>query len=97
MYEIEQTEIFSAWLHDLKDIRARARIKARIERASKGNFGDWSPEGGEIRAMCIDYGPGYRLYFTIRGKHLILLLCGGDKRTQNADIKRAHKLAKESV
>ena len=95
MFEIEQTEPFRAWLHDLKDIRARARIKARIERAGKGNFGDWSPEGGEIRAMCIDYGPGYRLYFTVRGKHIIFLLCGGDKRTQKADIKQAHKLAKE--
>ena len=95
MYEIEQTETFSAWLHEMKDIRARARIKARIERAGKGNFGDWSPEGGEIRAMRIDYGPGYRLYFTIRGNHIILLLCGGDKRKQDADIKQAHKLAKE--
>ena len=97
MYEIEQSETFSAWLHELKDIRARARIKARIERAGKGNFGDWSPEGGKIRAMCIDYGPGYRLYFTIRDKRIIFLLCGGDKRTQKADIKQAHKLAKEIV
>ena len=97
MYEIEQTETFSAWLHDLKDIRARARIKARIERAGNGNFGDWSPEGGEVRAMCIDYGPVYRLYFTIRDKRIIFLLCGGDKRTQKADIKQAHKLAKEIV
>ena len=97
MYEIEQSETFSAWLHDLKDYRAKARIRARIERAGKGNFGDWSPEGGEIRAMCIDYGPGYRLYFTVRGKHIIFLLCGGDKRTQKADIKQAHKLAKEIV
>ena len=97
MYEIEQSETFRAWFHDLKDIRARARIKARIERAGKGNFGDWSPEGGEVRAMCIDYGPGYRLYFTIRDKRVIFLLCGGDKRTQKADIKQAHKLAKEIV
>jgi len=97
VFEIEQSETFSTWLHDLKDIRARARIKARIERAGKGNFGDWSPEGGEIRAMRIDYGPGYRLYFTIRGNHIILLLCGGDKRTQETDIKQAHKLAKEIV
>ena len=95
MYEIEQTETFSTWLHELKDIRARARIKARIERAGKGNFGDWSPEGGEVRAMCIDYGPGYRVYYTIRGNKIIFLLCGGDKRTQDADIKQAHKLAKE--
>ena len=97
MYEIEQSETFSTWLHELKDIRARARIKARIERAGKGNFGDWSPEGGEVRALCIDYGPGYRLYFTIRDKRIIFLLCGGDKSTQKADIKQAHKLAKEIV
>ena len=95
MFEITQTETFSKWLHELKDYRAKARIRARIERAGKGNFGDWSPEGGEIRAMRIDYGPGYRLYFTVRGNNIIFLLCGGDKRTQEADIKQAHKLAKE--
>ena len=97
MYEIEQTEIFCAWLHDLKDNRARARIRARVERARLGNFGDWSPEGGEIRAMRIDYGPGYRLYFTIRDNRIVVLLCGGDKRTQKADIEQAHKLVKEIV
>jgi len=56
VYEIEQTGAFSDCLRDLKDSRAKARIRARIERASLGNFGDWSPEGGEVRAMCIDYG-----------------------------------------
>ncbi|MCL2293953.1 MAG: type II toxin-antitoxin system RelE/ParE family toxin [Spirochaetes bacterium] len=70
-------------------------MRARIERAGKGNFGDWSPEGGEIRAMRIDFGPGYRLYFTIRNNKIIILLCGGDKHTQKTDIKRANKLAKE--
>jgi len=95
MYEIEQTDTFSTWLHELNDNRAKARIKARVERAGKGNFGDWSPEGGEIRAMRIDYGPGYRLYFTIRNNRIILLLCGGVKRTQKADIRNAHTLAKE--
>ena len=78
-----------------QDHRAKARIRARIERAGKGNFGDWSPEGGEVRAMCIDYGPGYRVYFTIRGNKLIFLLCGGDKKSQKADIKQAQKLVKE--
>jgi putative addiction module killer protein len=95
VYEIEQTETFSTWLHGLKDNQAKARIRARVERAGRGNFGDWSPEGGEVRAMRIDYGPGYRLYFTVRGNRIVLLLCGGDKRTQEADIKQAHKLAKE--
>ena len=95
MYEIEQTETFSKWLHGLKDIRAKARIRARIERAQLGNFGDWSPEGGEISAIRIDYGPGYRLYFTIRGNRIVILLCGGDKSTQKTDIAQARKLAKE--
>ena len=62
MYEINQTETFNRWLHDLKDLRAKARIRARIERAQLGNFGDWSPEGGEIRAIRIDYGPGKELF-----------------------------------
>jgi putative addiction module killer protein len=95
VYEIEQTETFSTWLHNLKDTQAKARIRARVERAGKGNFGDWSPEGGEVRAMRVDYGPGYRLYFTIRDNRIVFLLCGGDKRTQEADIKQAQKLAKE--
>ena len=97
MYEIQQTEAFTAWLGALRDANAKARIRARVERAGKGNFGDWSPEGGEVRAMRIDYGPGYRLYFTIRGDRVILLLCGGDKRTQEADIQSAHKIAKETA
>jgi putative addiction module killer protein len=60
-----------------------------------GNFGDWSPEGGEVRAMRIDYGPGYRLYYTVRDGIIVILLCGGDKRDQDADIKRAHAILKE--
>ena len=95
MYEIEQTEVFIKWFNDLRDIRAKARIRARIERAGMGNFGDWSPEGGEVRAMCIDYGPCYRLYYTIHNNTVVILLCGGDKRTQAADIKKAHTLLKE--
>ena len=95
MYEIVQTETFSIWLHGLKDKQAKARIRARVERACLGNFGDWSPEGGKIRAMRIDYGPGYRLYFIIRKIRIIVLLCGGDKRTQESDIKHARTLAKE--
>ena len=95
MYEAEKTEVFAKWLDDLKDHHAKARIKTRIERAKKGNFGDWSPEGGKVRAMCIDYGPGYRLYYTIYQNKIIFLLCGGVKGTQQADIKKAHKLAEE--
>lgn len=95
MYEIRQTEAFVKWLRDLRDDRAKARIRARIERAGMGNFGDWALEGGDVRSMRIDYGPGYRLYFTLRGNQIVFLLCGGDKHTQDADIRQAHTLAKE--
>ena len=95
MYEIEKTDTFTDWFHDLTDIRVKARIEARIERAKNGNFGNWSAEGGEVRAMVIDYGPGYRLYYTVRQNKIILLLCGGDKSTQKADIKRAHNIVEE--
>jgi putative addiction module killer protein len=97
IYEIERTKTYVKWFDRLKDIRAKGRIKARIENAYKGNLGDCVPEGGDVRAMRIDYGPGYRLYFTIRGNKLIILLCGGDKRTQKKDIKKAQKLSKEIV
>ncbi|MCL2179494.1 MAG: type II toxin-antitoxin system RelE/ParE family toxin [Treponema sp.] len=94
-YEVEQLDAFITWFDNLIDARAKHRIRARIERAKGGNFGDWSAEGGKVRAMVIDYGPGYRLYYTIHGKKIIILLCGGDKSTQQADIKTAHKLVKE--
>ena len=93
--EIDQTETFTQWFRELRDHRAKGRIKARIERAAMGNFGDWKTEDGEIRAMRIDYGPGYRLYYTIRGGRIIILLCGGDKRTQEADIRKACTLLEE--
>jgi putative addiction module killer protein len=96
VYEIEQSDTFVKWLRNLKDIQAKARIRARIERAARGNFGDWSPEGGEVRAMRIDYGPGYRLYYTIRNGRIVILLCGGVKRTQEADIRNAHDLLGEN-
>jgi putative addiction module killer protein len=95
VYEIIQTEAFVQWLENLRDIRTKARVRARIERARMGNFGDWSPECGEVRAMLIDYCPGYRLYYTIRGGTVVILLCGGDKRGQEADIRRAHAILKE--
>ena len=95
MYEVRTTEFFDNWYERLKDIHAKGRIQARIYRASEGNFGDWKTESGEVKAMRIDYGPGYRLYYVLRGKKIVLLLCGGDKRTQNADIKKASELARE--
>jgi len=94
-YEIAQTEEFKNWRETLRDSRARHRIQARIDRIISGNFGDWKTEAGEVKAIRIDYGPGYRLYYVIRGEKVVFLLCGGDKSTQNADIKKAVELAKE--
>ena len=93
-YQVYETEVYTKWFTSLKDERAKARIDKRIDRTKYGNFGDWKTEAGEVRAMRIDYGPGYRLYYAIRDNKIIILLCGGDKRNQQADIKKAVKLAK---
>lgn len=95
MLEIFTSETFDRWLRELRDIRARARIEARILRLSRGNPGDAKPVGSGVSEMRIDYGPGYRVYFTRRGPLVILLLCGGNKRTQDADIKRAIEIAED--
>jgi putative addiction module killer protein len=79
----------------LRDVRAIARIQVRIDRLSLGNPGDVRPVGEGVSEMRIDYGPGYRVYFIRRGKTLRLLLCGGDKSTQDADIAAARALARE--
>jgi putative addiction module killer protein len=89
MYAILRSDVFAKWLDGLADDRAKARIAVRIISAEKGNFGDCAPVGDGISEMCIHFGPGYRLYFTRRGKVIYLLLCGGDKSTQKRDIKRA--------
>ena len=94
-YQVYETDVYTKWYGSLKDERAKARIDKRIDRAKYGNFGDWKTEAGEVRAMRIDYGPGYRLYYVIRDNRIIILLCGGDKRNQQADINKATKLAKE--
>jgi putative addiction module killer protein len=95
MTEIRRTAIFLKWLRDLRDVRARARIQIRIDRLSLGNPGDATPVGEGVSEMRIDYGPGYRVYFARRGKALVVLLCGGNKQTQDEDIARAKTLAKE--
>lgn len=95
LFEVFRSSVFNDWLVALPDRRARARIEARILRLTMGNPGDVKPVGSDISEMRIDYGPGYRVYFTRRGRMLILLLCGGDKRTQDADIKRAGKIARD--
>jgi putative addiction module killer protein len=93
MREIFKTATFDAWLRNLRDRHAAARVQARIDRMAGGNPGDVKPVGSGISEMCIDYGPGYRVYFMQRGAVIIVLLCGGDKSTQQADIKEAKKLA----
>jgi putative addiction module killer protein len=91
--EIRQTEVFADWLRRLRDESARIRI--RIRRLSPGNFGDVKPVGGGVSELRIDYGPGYRVYLRRRGSFLVLLLAGGTKKTQEADIAKAKQLAKE--
>jgi putative addiction module killer protein len=92
MFEVRQTKCFADWLMSLRDRQARARILKRLDRASGGNLGDVAPVGGGIFEMRIFHGPGYRIYFVQRGASLIVLLCGGDKSTQAADIARAKAL-----
>jgi putative addiction module killer protein len=82
-------DLFADWLEELADRQARARIKTRIDRASLGNFGDVEPVGEAVSELRIDWGPGYRVYFARVGKTILLLLCGGDKRTQGRDIENA--------
>ncbi len=94
MLEIRKTEIFVHWLDGLRDVRARARVQARIERLVAGNPGDVQPVGEGVSEMRIDYGPGYRVYFKTIGREIVILLAGGDKRTQSADIKTALRLAR---
>ena len=93
MTEVRQTAEFSGWLHRLRDASAVARIVARIRRMEMGNPGDAKSVGQGILEMRIDYGPGYRIYYMHRGAEIVILLCGGDKRTQQQDINRARKLA----
>ena len=95
MLEIRQTERFAKWFSRLRDRTARARIQARIDRARFGNLGDVKSVGCGVSEMRIDVGPGYRLYFVRRGDRLIVLLCGGDKSSQQKDIRDATSLAAE--
>ncbi len=94
-YTVEQTTNFIQWHKTLRDLRAKIAIARRIDRAENGNLGDIKSVGGNVSEMRIDVGAGYRVYFTLRGGELIILLAGGDKSTQQADIKRSIQLAKE--
>ncbi|MGA2561406.1 MAG: type II toxin-antitoxin system RelE/ParE family toxin [Terracidiphilus sp.] len=95
MIEFKQTETFRKWRSRLKDERARAMVASRLDRLAFGNPGDVKPVGQGISELRIDYGPGYRIYFRRRGNEIIILLCGGDKSTQAADIKTAKRLAED--
>jgi putative addiction module killer protein len=95
MFVVEKTDVFLKWLRGLNDVRAIARIQIRIDRLSLGNVGDVKAVGEGISEMRIDYGPGYRVYFRKTGKTILLLLCGGDKNSQVADIKTAKRMAKD--
>ena len=93
MNSILRTDEFNAWLKALRDPIGKARIIARIRSAEAGNFGDCEPVGNGISEMRIHVGPGYRVYYTFKGKTLILLLCGGDKSSQSKDIRLATEIA----
>ncbi len=94
-FEIRETFTYVRWFGRLRDRRARARILARVRRLSVGNPGDCEPIGEGVSELRIDYGPGYRIYFVQRGKMLIVLLAGGDKRSQRRDIATALQLARD--
>lgn len=94
MIELRKTIRFATWLDGLRDLRARARVQVRIDRLELGNPGDAKSVGEGVSELRIDYGPGYRVYFTRRGSELIILLAGGDKTTQDEDIKAAQALAR---
>jgi putative addiction module killer protein len=94
-YLIQQTMIFATWHASVRDLRAKLAIARRIDRASAGNLGDIKPVGDGVSEMRVDVGAGYRVYFTMRNSVVIVLLAGGNKSSQTADIRRAKKLAKE--
>ncbi|HEX3895986.1 MAG TPA: type II toxin-antitoxin system RelE/ParE family toxin [Rudaea sp.] len=94
-YKLRELESFKAWRESIRDRRARVAIARRVERVQNGNFGDHESVGGGVSELRVHVGAGYRVYFTIREKELVILLAGGDKKSQKADIKYAKKLAAE--
>jgi putative addiction module killer protein len=95
MIEVRQTEEFIDWLKELRDVSARARIAKRIDRITHNNFGDTKSVGDNVSELRFPFGPGYRVYYTMKGEVVVILLCGGDKDSQSRDIERAKKLARE--
>jgi putative addiction module killer protein len=94
MMEVRKTEVYVKWLDGLRDIRARARVLARVERLAAGNPGDAEPVGEGVSELRINYGPGYRVYYKQQGREFVILLAGGDKSSQSRDIKAALRLAR---
>jgi len=94
-YEIVTTSIFDKWLTELRDMQFRARIISRFDRIQLGNFGDHKKLDGNLFEMRFFFGPGFRIYYTIKGKKVVFLLCGGDKSTQSKDIKKARVIINE--
>ena len=92
--EIRKTDVYVKWLDGLRDIRARGRVLARIERLAAGNPGDSESVGEGVSELRINYGPGYRVYYKQQGRELVILLAGGDKSSQSRDIKTALRLAR---
>jgi putative addiction module killer protein len=95
MTEVRQTEIFKNWFKRLKDRKAKARVQARIDRIEIGNLGDVASVGEGVRELRIHYGPGYRVYFIQRSQVVVILLSGGDKSSQDSDIKKAKEIARQ--
>ena len=94
-FQLAETLEFAKWLGSVRDRKAKSKIADRLKRASNGNFGDYRSVQGGVFELRVDYGPGYRVYFFQRGKELVILLCGGDKRTQDTDIAYAKRLKVE--
>jgi putative addiction module killer protein len=94
-FEVRRTDVFIDWLSELRDAQARARIAKRINRLADGNFGDAKSVGDGVSELRFAFGPGYRVYYTRRGAVVVILLCGGDKDTQERDIERAKVMALE--
>jgi len=95
MYQVEQTEVFEDWLDSLRDPMAKFKIAKRLVRIRSGLLGDWKSLGDGVSELRIPYGPGYRLYYTMRGQFVVLLLCGSDKKGQAKAIAKAKEMAKQ--
>ena len=94
MLQIRKTNVYAEWIDNLRDLQGRARILVRVERLASGNPGDVKAISGGVSELRVHFGPGYRVYFSQRGDDIVILLAGGDKRTQTRDIQTALQLAK---